>query len=331
MADLPIEDLTVLTVASGDDVLVIVDDPVGTPVTKQITKTNFLGGTNVTQVVGTTETQTLTNKTLTAPVISTITNTGTVTLPTATDTLVGRSTTDTLTNKTLTTPIIASILNTGLLTLPTSTDTLIGRDTTDTLTNKTLTSPTISTPTLSGAIAGTPSFTSAITPTGGLAAAGGFSCSPRLIHSGALPPATSTTGTDTTPVVTETYIVEVFIPANMTVTGVAVLNGSAVAGNMQISLADSTGAPIAAALTASTAASGTAAYQRVPFAVAYAALGPATYYILLQNNNTSNRFRSHVFGNFGASKKTGEVYGTFTTVTPPTTFTASLGPIASLY
>jgi hypothetical protein len=45
--------------------------------------------------------QTLTNKTLTAPVISTITNTGTVTLPTATTTLVGRDTTDTLTNKSI--------------------------------------------------------------------------------------------------------------------------------------------------------------------------------------------------------------------------------------
>jgi len=46
-------------------------------------------------------TQTLTNKTLTAPVISTIVNTGTLTLPTSTDTLVGRATTDTLTNKTI--------------------------------------------------------------------------------------------------------------------------------------------------------------------------------------------------------------------------------------
>jgi hypothetical protein len=44
----------------------------------------------------------------------------------------------TLTNKTLTTPIISSISNTGTLTLPTSTDTLVGRATTDTLTNKTL-------------------------------------------------------------------------------------------------------------------------------------------------------------------------------------------------
>lgn len=47
--------------------------------------------------------QTLTNKTLTSPVISTISNTGTLTLPTSTDTLVGRATTDTLTNKTLST------------------------------------------------------------------------------------------------------------------------------------------------------------------------------------------------------------------------------------
>lgn len=53
-------------------------------------------------VVGTTDSQTLTNKTLTSPVISSISNTGTLTLPTSTDTLVGRATTDTLTNKRVT-------------------------------------------------------------------------------------------------------------------------------------------------------------------------------------------------------------------------------------
>ena len=94
--------------------------------------------------------QTLTNKTLTTPTIASIVNTGTLTLPTSTDTLVGRATTDTLTNKTLTTPVISSISNTGTITLPTSTDTLVGRATTDTLTNKTLTSAV-----LNGTISGT--------------------------------------------------------------------------------------------------------------------------------------------------------------------------------
>jgi len=75
--------------------------------------------------------------------------TSVLTLPVATDTLVGKTTTDTLTNKTLTTPIISSISNTGTLTLPTSTDTLVGRATTDTLTNKRVT-PRVSTTTSSG-------------------------------------------------------------------------------------------------------------------------------------------------------------------------------------
>lgn len=54
--------------------------------------------------------------------------------------------TATLTNKTLTSPIISTISNTGVLTLPTSTDTLVGKNTTDTLTNKTLVAPALGTP-----------------------------------------------------------------------------------------------------------------------------------------------------------------------------------------
>ena len=103
-------------------------------------------------------TDTLTNKTLTTPIIASILTNGgvaTVTLPTATDTLVGRATTDTLTNKTLTSPIISSISNTGTITLPTATTTLVGRDTTDTLTNKTLTSPTLTGPALGTPASGT--------------------------------------------------------------------------------------------------------------------------------------------------------------------------------
>jgi hypothetical protein len=142
-------------------------------------------------------------------------------------------------------------------------------------------------------------------------------------------PHTATSGTDTTPVVTEEYVAEVFVPMNCIVTGFSVLNGSAVAGNMQIALYDSEGGLVAT--TASTAVSGTAAYQAVPFSSTIALRGPAEYFIGLQNNNTSNRFRSHTVGVHGASKKTGQTYGTFTALTPPTTFTTALAPIGALY
>jgi hypothetical protein len=152
---------------------------------------------------------------------------------------------------------------------------------------------------------------------------------PTVWHTGGMVPPTTTTGTDTTPVVTEEYVAEVFVPVNTLSTGIAVLNGSAVAGNMQCALYDSNGGIITT--TASTAASGTAAYQQVPWAAQVQLKGPAKYFIGVQNNNTSNRLRTHILGNFGAAKKTSQTYGTFTALTVPTTFTTALGPIADLY
>lgn len=63
--------------------------------------------------------------------------------------VVGRTAVQTLTNKTLTAPVIATINNGGVLTLPSSvTDTLVGKATVDTLTNKTLNSATLNNPTI---------------------------------------------------------------------------------------------------------------------------------------------------------------------------------------
>lgn len=68
-------------------------------------------------------TDTLTNKTLTAPVItSVVSGSDTITFPSATTTLVGTDTTDTLTNKTLTAPVITSVTSGGnAITFPNST------------------------------------------------------------------------------------------------------------------------------------------------------------------------------------------------------------------
>jgi hypothetical protein len=180
------------------------------------------------------------------------------------------------------------------------------------------------TTTLTGAV----TQTGAVTPTGGTTVSSGTA--PTVFHAGGAFYPSVTSGNDSTAVNTETYIIEVFIPVNTTLTGVSWMGLATSTGNVQFSLATSAGVPIAAAQTASTATAGTANYQTAAFVTPYAAIGPAKYLILMQNSG-SNHYRAHTIGNFGASKKTGETYGTFTTVTPPTTFTTNLAPIIDTY
>ena len=92
-------------------------------------------------VVGTTDTQTLTNKTLTSPVITSLTlNDGNIVFEGATA------------DAFETTLTVVDPTADRTVTIPDATTTLVGTDTTQTLTNKSLTSPTI---TGTGAIAGT--------------------------------------------------------------------------------------------------------------------------------------------------------------------------------
>ena len=79
----------------------------------------------------------------------------TMTFAIDTGVVVDKTTAQTLTNKTLTTPTIASITNGGTVTIPSGADTLVARTSTDTLTNKTLSSPTLTSPVINTAISGT--------------------------------------------------------------------------------------------------------------------------------------------------------------------------------
>src|SRR5262245_12946798 len=111
----------------------------------------------------------------------------------------------------------------------------------------------------------------------GLEPAPGLSLAAHLMHTGGMPARVSTDGSNATPVVTETYICEVFIPANAGITGIALFNGSAVDGGVVVGLANSLGNVVAHSALAGTAQAGTDVYQRFPFTTVYAAKGPATY------------------------------------------------------
>lgn len=164
----------------------------------------------------------------------------------------------------------------------------------------------------------------------------GSANSPRLCHTGGCPAAAAADFNNSTPVITEIYLAEVFIPVAMTLTGIAHFNGSDVTDLVKSALFDAAGALIAKTAVAGTQASGTDAYQRVPF-TATVTVDPGTYYVACMYNGTTSRFNTHVTGNFGAGKLTGHVFATafdttaLTGLTMPTTFTTALGPVATLY
>lgn len=173
-----------------------------------------------------------------------------------------------------------------------------------------------------------------IIPTGGVAASGGFTVSPRTWGTCGVTSVASTTAfTDQTPVITEVYASEVFVPANTTVTGLAIRSGSVASGNVKVGLADVAGNVLKT--SGSTAVAGAAGvYQRVPFTSSYAITGPATYYALTFFDNTTVRASAHTQGNCGAGKLTAQTYATgfvSNASLAPTTFTTALGPVASLY
>ena len=146
----------------------------------------------------------------------------------------------------------------------------------------------------------------------------------------------ATAGNDTAPTSGPRWWTEIQIPYEVELTGINYLVGS-VGGtdSVVVELYNSGGNVVARSIATDTEAADlvgtTANFQSVAFSSVYTA-DPGTYYISLQFNGTTARFRTYTVP--GSPFVTDTSAGTFKTgasITLVTTFTANQGPIASVY
>ncbi len=180
------------------------------------------------------------------------------------------------------------------------------------------------------AVAGTLNITGATLLAGGITAGG----SPRGAGTWTINSATD--GTNTACTNGTMYVGMVFLQRNCTVTGIQYLVGS-VGGtdSVIVSLHNAAGVVLANSAVGGTVVGTAAQSQQVPFTAQYTAVGPALMWIGLTFNGATAKFRTvPAYCNVGHGLVGGSVAQTFGTVaafTPPTTFTADVVPVASLY
>ena len=124
------------------------------------------------------------------------------------------------------------------------------------------------------------------------------------------------------------------MPTGMTITGVAVLNGSANTDKLIVSIYDERGVVIGSSALAGTTSSGTNTFQLIPLSpTPLLVIGPSRIFVGVQGNGTTAKIRT-IAANTYIECNTDYAAGTFGTIvdiSPPTTFTGSVGPIVYLY
>jgi len=149
--------------------------------------------------------------------------------------------------------------------------------------------------------------------------------------------AVTNTGTDTAGASGTEFVGAIFIPMNCTVTGIGYLIGATGGTDKAIvSLYSATGKILASSAIAGVTVGTAGTVQQLPFTTAYAAVGPAFYFLSLTYNGTTARFRSiPTTAEFGIKHIGNEVagctFGTLANIVVPTTFVADKVPIAALY
>lgn len=156
---------------------------------------------------------------------------------------------------------------------------------------------------------------------------------PRILPNGPIL-AFASLGTSAVHVAGTWYRSEIYVPHLAQWTGISVLNGATVGtDNLMVALYDTNGVLITNSAVAGALSAGANAFQSLAF-LTQPILQPGRYFIAVQCNGTTATTRKWAAAN-GGNQMTQSATGTFGTVpasfTPPTTFTADVGPIAALY
>lgn len=166
---------------------------------------------------------------------------------------------------------------------------------------------------------------------------GGNTVTPTIVFSPAPGGAVLTgVGTSTTTTNTSMYCADIYLPANKLLTGLEILNGTAVGnGHRNAILYDASGTLLAQSGTTTTTASAST-YQAYAFTSSFYAVGPAIYVGCSQAQNSSDSLNLVVTadGNAGLFTQiyTGQTYATVpATITAPTAYTTAQGPYFAFY
>lgn len=163
---------------------------------------------------------------------------------------------------------------------------------------------------------------------------------PRILPNVGTLTAFASMGTNTTMVAGTLYRSEIYVPHLATWTGIGCLNGTtAGTDNGLVALYDSAGVLITWSALAGALSTGANAFQNRAFVNSAGTATPVTllpgrYFIAYQQNGTTATMRT-IKAADGGNTMTASSTGTFGTLpasfTPPTTFTADVGPIGWLY
>lgn len=189
----------------------------------------------------------------------------------------------------------------------------------------TITSPTISAPTITGAAA--LAAGAHIAPGAGSALGGQF-------WGAGFEPQSSTAGNNTTGVANQQWISSVFVPCDMTVTGIAYLIGTTGGTDRAVAaLYNAAGTLLGNSTTTSggTVVGTGSTLQSLALTSQVPITGPATYLISVQTNGTTAKVVTVPLGIALTGINTAGTTVPPSSITPPTQFNANQGIVATLY